>query len=164
MLGKLARLPPHVLRTHSLKLRPSHLDMLIALKSIRQMMKQDPIAFPADLEEDLDDFSDVPPSVPLRPPYFQQAGSPIATVGRREGDVGARGSRGTIIQIASVHGLIGGPSEPAYCASKGAVVLRTRRTVVYGKHPAHRWRYHRTLIAPPPSERNAAAWVTDWDF
>ncbi|GAK68288.1 alcohol dehydrogenase [Moesziomyces antarcticus] len=103
--------------------------------AIRQMMKQDPIAFPADLEEDLDDFSDVPPSVPLRPSYFEQAGSPIATVGRREGDVGARGSRGTIIQIASVHGLIGGPSEPAYCASKGAVVNLTRQVATdYAPH------------------------------
>ncbi|SPO29452.1 related to Short-chain dehydrogenase/reductase [Ustilago trichophora] len=103
--------------------------------AVQQMMTQDPIAFPADLEEDLDSFNDVPTSVPLRPAYSAQAGSPISTVGRREGDKGARGSRGSIIQIASIHGLIGGPSEPAYCASKGAVVNLTRQVACdYAPH------------------------------
>lgn len=103
--------------------------------AVQQMMTQPPLAFPADLEEDLDSFNDVPPSVPLRPAYEAQVGSPIATVGRREGDQGARGSRGSIIQIASIHGLIGGPSEPAYCASKGAVVNLTRQVACdYAPH------------------------------
>lgn len=103
--------------------------------AIQQMMKQDPVPFPADLEEDLDSFSDVPPHVPLRAPYASQTGSPISTVGRRKGDQGARGSRGCIIQIASIHGLIGGPSEPAYCASKGAVVNLTRQVACdYAPH------------------------------
>lgn len=91
------------------------------------MLTQEPIAFPADLEEDLDSFNDVPPTVPLRAAYHAQPGSPNPTVGRRADDKGARGSRGTIIQIASIHGLVGGPSEPAYCASKGAVVNLTRQ-------------------------------------
>ncbi|KAJ9474193.1 hypothetical protein PHBOTO_004250 [Pseudozyma hubeiensis] len=102
---------------------------------VQQMLKQEPLPFPADLEEELDSFNDVPPSVPLRAPYASQAGSPIPTVGRRDGDKGARGSRGSIIQIASVHGLIGGPSEPAYCASKGAVVNLTRQVACdYAPH------------------------------
>ncbi|SJX64243.1 related to Short-chain dehydrogenase/reductase [Sporisorium reilianum f. sp. reilianum] len=95
--------------------------------AVQQMLTQDPIPFPADLEEDLDSFNDVPPTVPLRAAYDAQAGSAISTVGRRHNDKGARGSRGSIIQIASIHGLIGGPSEPAYCASKGAVVNLTRQ-------------------------------------
>ncbi|CDU25483.1 related to Short-chain dehydrogenase/reductase [Sporisorium scitamineum] len=91
--------------------------------AVQQMLTQEPLAFPADLEEDLDSFNDVPP-----PAYNAQPGSPISNVGRRHNDKGARGSRGTIIQIASIHGLIGGgPSEPAYCASKGAVVNLTRQ-------------------------------------
>ena len=99
------------------------------------MLTQEPLAFPADLEEDLDSFNDVPASVPLRPRYDQQTGSPISTVGRRQDDKGARGSRGTIVQIASVHGLIGGPWEPAYCATKGAVVNLTRQVACdYAPH------------------------------
>lgn len=99
------------------------------------MLTQEPVPFPADLEEDLDSFNDVPPSVPLRAAYHAQPGSPISTVGRRDNDKGARGSRGNIIQIASIHGLIGGPSEPAYCASKGAVVNLTRQVACdYAPH------------------------------
>lgn len=103
--------------------------------AVQQMLKQEPLPFPADLEEDLDSFNDVPTSVPLRAAYSEQQGSPIPTVGRRQGDKGARGSRGSIIQIASIHGLIGGPSEPAYCASKGAVVNLTRQVACdYAPH------------------------------
>lgn len=103
--------------------------------AIQQMLLQEPLPFPADLEEDLDSFNDVPPTVPLRAAYSAQPGSPNPTVGRLTGDKGARGSRGSIIQIASIHGLIGGPSEPAYCASKGAVVNLTRQVACdYAPH------------------------------
>lgn len=103
--------------------------------AVQQMLKQEPIAFPADLEQDLDSFNDVPTSVPLRATYAAQTGSPTSTVGRQTGDKGARGSRGTIIQIASIHGLIGGPSEPAYCATKGAVINLTRQVACdYASH------------------------------
>lgn len=103
--------------------------------AVQQMLKQDPIPFPADLEEDLDSFDPATPSVPLRAAYSEQEGSPIPTVGRNKGDKGARGSRGSIIQIASIHGLIGGPSEPAYCATKGAVVNLTRQVACdYAPH------------------------------
>jgi NAD(P)-dependent dehydrogenase (short-subunit alcohol dehydrogenase family) len=37
------------------------------------------------------------------------------------------GSRGKVINIASIGGLVGLASEPAYCASKGAVVNLTRQ-------------------------------------
>lgn len=37
------------------------------------------------------------------------------------------GSRGRIVNIASIGGLKGLPAEPAYCASKGAVVNLTRQ-------------------------------------
>ncbi|SNX85742.1 related to Short-chain dehydrogenase/reductase [Melanopsichium pennsylvanicum] len=103
--------------------------------AIQQMMTQEPRAFPADLEEDLDSFDHASKTVPLRPTYSEQHVSPNPTVGRRQGDKGARGSRGSIIQIASIHGLIGGPSEPAYCASKGAVVNLTRQVACdYAPH------------------------------
>lgn len=112
--------------------------------AVHQMKTQEPIPFPADLEEDLDSFNDVPTNVPLRPAYAEQAGSPNKTAGRQEGDKGARGSRGSIIQIASIHGLIGGPSEPAYCASKGAVVNLTRQ-VACDYAP---WRINVNAISP----------------
>jgi NAD(P)-dependent dehydrogenase (short-subunit alcohol dehydrogenase family) len=40
------------------------------------------------------------------------------------------GSRGRIINIASIGGLVGLAAEPAYCASKGAVVNLTRQLAV----------------------------------
>ncbi|PWN47153.1 NAD(P)-binding protein [Violaceomyces palustris] len=97
--------------------------------AIRQMLKQSPKAMPADVEEDLDsiDPSD-PTGSPARRPSFEDEVGPPPTVGRKdEQDKGGRGSRGTIIQIGSIHGLIGGPGEPAYAAAKGAVVNFTRQ-------------------------------------
>jgi NAD(P)-dependent dehydrogenase (short-subunit alcohol dehydrogenase family) len=38
-----------------------------------------------------------------------------------------KGSRGRIVNIASIGGLVGLPQEPAYCAAKGAVVNLTRQ-------------------------------------
>ncbi len=40
------------------------------------------------------------------------------------------GSRGRIVNIASIGGLVGLAAEPAYCASKGAVVNLTRQLAV----------------------------------
>jgi NAD(P)-dependent dehydrogenase (short-subunit alcohol dehydrogenase family) len=40
------------------------------------------------------------------------------------------GSRGRVVNIASIGGLVGLASEPAYCASKGAVVNLTRQLAV----------------------------------
>lgn len=40
------------------------------------------------------------------------------------------GSRGKVINIASIGGLVGLAQEPAYCASKGAVVNLTRQLAV----------------------------------
>jgi NAD(P)-dependent dehydrogenase (short-subunit alcohol dehydrogenase family) len=40
------------------------------------------------------------------------------------------GSRGKIVNIASIGGLVGLASEPSYCASKGAVVNLTRQLAV----------------------------------
>ena len=37
------------------------------------------------------------------------------------------GSRGRIVNVASVGGLVGLAQEPAYCAAKGAVVNLTRQ-------------------------------------
>ena len=42
----------------------------------------------------------------------------------------ADGTRGRIINIASIGGLVGLALEPAYCASKGAVVNLTRQLAV----------------------------------
>jgi NAD(P)-dependent dehydrogenase (short-subunit alcohol dehydrogenase family) len=43
---------------------------------------------------------------------------------------GAEGSRGRIVNIASIGGLVGLAQEPAYCASKGAVVNLTRQLAI----------------------------------
>jgi len=40
------------------------------------------------------------------------------------------GSRGRIVNIASIGGLVGLAAEPAYCASKGAVVNLTRQLAI----------------------------------
>lgn len=42
-------------------------------------------------------------------------------------DLAANGSRGKIINIASIGGLVGLAAEPAYCTSKGAVVNLTKQ-------------------------------------
>ena len=42
----------------------------------------------------------------------------------------ANGTRGRIVNIASIGGLVGLAQEPAYCASKGAVVNLTRQTAL----------------------------------
>lgn len=45
------------------------------------------------------------------------------------------GTRGRIVNIASAAGVIGLPLEPAYCASKGAVVALTRQLAIdFGPH------------------------------
>jgi hypothetical protein len=47
----------------------------------------------------------------------------------------AQGAGGRIVNIASAGGVVGLPFEPAYCASKGAVVSLTRQIAVdYGPH------------------------------
>lgn len=47
----------------------------------------------------------------------------------------AQGSGGRIVNVASVGAIIGLPAEPAYCASKGAVVSLTRQIALdYGPH------------------------------
>lgn len=94
------------------------------------MLKQEPLAFPGDVEEDLDSMTltgSGNDAVPLRPSFADEVGPADPTFGRQETEKGGRGSRGSIVQIASIHGLIGGPSEPAYCASKGAVINLTRQ-------------------------------------
>lgn len=85
--------------------------------AVKQMMKQSPRAFPCDLELDLDEISfeslkDGGEQVPLRKSYKEDVETP-ATSGRLkegdegfEGDVGARGSRGVIVNIGSIHGLM----------------------------------------------------------
>ncbi|KIW36484.1 uncharacterized protein PV06_11299 [Exophiala oligosperma] len=40
------------------------------------------------------------------------------------------GSRGWVVNIASIGGLVGLSMEPSYCASKGAVVLLTRQVAL----------------------------------
>jgi NAD(P)-dependent dehydrogenase (short-subunit alcohol dehydrogenase family) len=86
--------------------------------ALAQMVTQAPRALPADRELDLDEMS---PSelegsgARLRPAYDQDKPTP-ATSGRLEGDAGGRGSRGSIINIGSLHGFIGGPGEAAYGA------------------------------------------------
>ncbi len=54
------------------------------------------------------------------------------------------GIRGTVINIASIGGLVGLAEEPAYCASKGGVVNLTRQLAVdYAQH-----RIRATAVCP----------------
>lgn len=54
----------------------------------------------------------------------------IAQMVRQEA-IGTRGgTRGKVINVSSVGGLVGLPAEPAYCSSKGAVVNLTRQLAV----------------------------------
>ena len=48
----------------------------------------------------------------------------------KQEDNGGQTSRGKVINIASIGGLVGLAAEPAYCASKGAVVNLTRQLAV----------------------------------
>lgn len=94
--------------------------------AIKQMLQQEPKPFPADCEEDLDDTqrSDIdaePARVAYRPPESGTGGDPTLV------PKPSRGSRGSIIQIGSIHGMIGGPNEPAYCSAKGATINMVRQ-------------------------------------
>lgn len=54
----------------------------------------------------------------------------IAQMLEQEDTGGGETSRGRIVNIASIGGLVGLAAEPAYCASKGAVVNLTRQLAV----------------------------------
>ncbi|KAF4126257.1 Short-chain dehydrogenase [Geosmithia morbida] len=56
----------------------------------------------------------------------------------------ASGDRGWIINISSIMALIGGPSNPSYCASKGAVSSLTRQVALDYAHK----RIHVNAICP----------------
>ncbi|KAF9893500.1 hypothetical protein FE257_010812 [Aspergillus nanangensis] len=48
------------------------------------------------------------------------------------------GDRGWIVNISSIMGMIGGPENPSYCASKGAVSQLTRQMALdYAPHRIH---------------------------
>lgn len=105
-----------------INVKGSFLGMKVA---IRQMLKQEPKPFPADCEEQLDDIqrSDFDKE-PAQYTYSQPettAGDPTII------PKPSRGSRGSIIQIGSIHGLVGGPNEPAYCSAKGATINLVRQ-------------------------------------
>lgn len=106
-----------------INVKGSFLGMKVAVK---QMLKQEPRPLPADCEEQLDDIerSDnqaEPAKVSFSAPESGTGGDP--TIVPKPG----RGSRGSIIQIGSIHGLIGGPNEPAYCSAKGATINLVRQ-------------------------------------
>lgn len=119
-------------RTMNVNVRGVYIGSKLA---VEQMTKQDPLPLPADLEEDLDTMplpedqhSQITAEPALHSTYAQFDGEAAWTIGRKqEGDRGARGSRGSIINIGSIHGLIGGPGEPAYAAAKGAVINFSRQ-------------------------------------
>ncbi|CEH14459.1 Reductases with broad range of substrate specificities [Ceraceosorus bombacis] len=98
-------------------------------EALAQMVKQPPRIMPADHDLDLDEVSlaELTGDGPRPRPAFDQQDATPATSGRLEGDRGGRGSRGGIINIGSLHGIIGGPGEAAYGAAKGAVVNFTRQ-------------------------------------
>jgi NAD(P)-dependent dehydrogenase (short-subunit alcohol dehydrogenase family) len=62
-------------------------------------------------------------------------GSKYAIKQMMEQEPRVNGTRGRIVNIASIGGLVGLAQEPAYCASKGAVVNLTRQLAVdYAPH------------------------------
>ncbi|KIR69805.1 hypothetical protein CNBG_10014 [Cryptococcus deuterogattii R265] len=81
--------------------------------AVEQMLEQEPEPFPADLDANVD-LGDVQDARVLG---------------------GERGSRGTIINVASLHGMVAGPWEPAYSASKAAVINLSRTVAAdYAPH------------------------------
>ena len=54
---------------------------------------------------------------------------PLLLASQREGDESARGA-GTVVNIASVSGLVGIKQRFAYCTTKGAVIAMTRQLAV----------------------------------
>ncbi|WP_145942960.1 SDR family NAD(P)-dependent oxidoreductase [Corynebacterium glyciniphilum] len=57
-------------------------------------------------------------------------GSKAAITQFMKQEVGENGSRGNVVNIASIGGLVGLAAEPGYCASKGGVVNLTRQLAV----------------------------------
>lgn len=55
---------------------------------------------------------------------------PLLLNGRREGEGNPEGRPGTIVNLASVAGLVGVRQRFAYCTSKGAIVAMTRQLAV----------------------------------
>jgi 3(or 17)beta-hydroxysteroid dehydrogenase len=68
------------------------------------------------------------------------------------------GSRGSIINISSVAGLVGADNLPAYCASKGGVRLLTKSVALHCAHAGYGIRcnsIHPTFIETPMVEELA---------
>lgn len=62
--------------------------------AVQQMLTQEPLAFPADLEEDLDSFNDVPPARPTMPsPVLPSPTLAVGTTIRVHVDLAVRLSR-----------------------------------------------------------------------
>ncbi|KAL1642639.1 hypothetical protein SLS58_005410 [Diplodia intermedia] len=73
------------------------------------------------------------------------------------------GDRGWIVNISSIMGLIAGPRNPSYCASKGAVSSLTRQVALdYAEH-----RIHCNAICPGYIQtaifRETTQNITPWD-
>ncbi|WOO80072.1 3-oxoacyl-[acyl-carrier-protein] reductase FabG [Vanrija pseudolonga] len=75
--------------------------------AVLQMLQQEPEKMPADEDVDV------------------RLGDPEV-----EGQDGPRGSRGSIVNMGSIHGMVGGPSEAAYSASKAGVINLTRTVAI----------------------------------
>jgi NAD(P)-dependent dehydrogenase (short-subunit alcohol dehydrogenase family) len=66
------------------------------------------------------------------------------------------GSRGRVVNIASIGGLVGLAAEPAYCAAKGAVVNLTRQLAVdFAPERITSTRSARASWPPPWSARSS---------
>ncbi|KAJ6115295.1 NAD(P)-binding protein [Penicillium sp. IBT 16267x] len=75
----------------------------------------------------------------------------------------ASGDRGWIINISSIMGMIAGPENPSYCASKGAVSQLTRQMALdYAPH-----RIHANAICPGYTQtaifKETTTNLTAWD-
>ncbi|CAG8069081.1 unnamed protein product [Penicillium salamii] len=73
------------------------------------------------------------------------------------------GDRGWIINISSIMGMIGGPENPSYCASKGAVSQLTRQMALdYAPH-----KIHSNAICPGYTQtaifKETTSYCTPWD-
>ncbi|KAJ5341268.1 hypothetical protein N7541_010392 [Penicillium brevicompactum] len=73
------------------------------------------------------------------------------------------GDRGWIINISSIMGMIGGPENPSYCASKGAVSQLTRQIALdYAPH-----NIHSNAICPGYTQtaifKETTSFCTPWD-
>ncbi|CAD6586806.1 MAG: hypothetical protein TREMPRED_004560 [Tremellales sp. Tagirdzhanova-0007] len=82
--------------------------------AVTQMLEQDILSFPVDLDLSVE-LGDNPT---------------LEVEAQQQGEPPQRGSRGVIVNMGSIHGMVCGPAEPTYSSSKGAVINLSRTVAI----------------------------------